>query len=175
MTHPKTWLKHFSVKFRLWTKIEIFLPKKEHFMRTGFMYFGQLFKVFISFTAVKCHNFQPRFWQNLPRGIFSVWCVSGCCEFSFGQFLSKNTINNCCFDQWFMPSWSDSVRDQSVDHKWGYPDYFMPFVLECPVQDYLTLRFEKKVFDYDKIIFSFQLQADNNIRWLRNIFINYMD
>ena len=49
MTHPKTWLKHFSMKFRLWTKIEIFLPKKEHFMRTGFMYFGQLFKVFICF------------------------------------------------------------------------------------------------------------------------------
>ena len=124
-------------------------------MRTGFMYSGQLFKVFMNFknTAVVRDNSLPWFWQNLPLGIFSVWGVSGCREFSFGQFLSKNTINNCCFDQWIMPSWSDSVRDQSVDHKLGYPDCFLPFVLECPVQDYLTLRFQKSLWLWQNYIF----------------------
>ena len=174
MTHPKAWLKHFSMKFRLWTKNEIFLPKKEHFMRTGFMYFGQLFKVFIRFTAVMRENSQPPFWQNNPCGIL----VSGVClavvNFHLANFYPKirstivASINGSCqagvIQSGINPlTINRATRTVSCRSSWNVRSNII--WLSDPVT----------VFDYDKIIFSFQLWANNNIRWLRNIFINYMD
>ena len=138
-------------------------------MRTGFMYFGQLFKVFINFTntAMIRDNSLPRFRSNLPRGIFSIWGVPGRREFSFGEFLSKNSINDCCLDQWFMPGRSNSVRDQSADHIWTGL-LRLSYTVPGPSGDPAT------VFDNDKVIFSFQLWANDDIYWLCTIFINHL-